>query len=88
MPLATSPATDELAYALASLRGLTADEAVASALRAQLERPVESRNQSVLTQPEPSVEELLRGIRTLGPWRGADSTKLTDELYDADGLPR
>jgi hypothetical protein len=38
MPLVTSPATEELAYRLASLSGLTPDEAVASALRAELDR--------------------------------------------------
>jgi hypothetical protein len=37
MPLATSAATDALAHALAALRGVTPDEAVASALRAQLD---------------------------------------------------
>jgi hypothetical protein len=44
MPLATSPATEELAYALASLSGLTPDEAIASALRAELDRKQKASN--------------------------------------------
>jgi hypothetical protein len=88
MPLVTSPATDDLAFTLAALRGQTPDEAVASALRAQLESPTEASAPSAHTQPEPTVEELLTWVRSLGPWRGPSSTELIDDLYDADGLPR
>jgi hypothetical protein len=88
MPLVTSAATDALACALASLRGLTPDEAVAFALRAELDRQqLESPRQSTL-QGEPTVEELLAKIRSYGPWQGPSSAELAEELYDAEGLPR
>ena len=87
MPLATSTTTEALAYTLASLRGLTPDEAVASALRSELER--EGRNASPLASPaeEPTVAELMARIHRLGPWQGPSSTQLTNELYDAEGFP-
>jgi hypothetical protein len=88
MPLATSPATEALAYALASLRGLTPDEAVASALRAELERNHEALTQHGASQQEPAVEEIMARILTLGPWQGPTSGQLTQDLYDAEGLPR
>jgi hypothetical protein len=88
MPLATSPETEALAYTLASLRGLTPDEAVASALRAELSREQGNAGQSGPGAFEPTVEELLARIRCLGKWQGPTSTALLEELYDAEGLPR
>ena len=88
MPLATSPATEELAYALASLSGLTPDEAIASALRAELDRKKQASNLTSAATQEPTVEELLARIRSYGPWEGPNSAQLSAELYDAQGLPR
>jgi len=88
MPLATSPATEALAYMLARLSGITPDEAVASALRAELDRRQGAAVPLDATSPEPTVEELLAKIRSYGPWNGPNSTELTAELYDQDGLPR
>ena len=88
MPLATSPATDALAYTLASLRGLTPDEAVASALRAELERDRRAPAHGAPAQQEPAVEEIMARILSLRPWQGAGSEQLTQDLYDAEGLPR
>jgi hypothetical protein len=87
MPLATSTTTEALAYTLASLRGLTPDEAVASALRSELER--EGRNARPLASraEEPTVAELMARIHRLGPWQGPSSTQLRNELYDAEGFP-
>jgi hypothetical protein len=87
MPLATSTTTEALAYTLASLRGLTPDEAVASALRSELER--EGRNASHLASrtEEPTVAELMARIHRLGPWQGPSSTQLRNKLYDAEGFP-
>jgi hypothetical protein len=87
MPLATSVATEALAYTLASLRGLTPDEAVASALRAELEREGSSASHTACHAEEPAVAELMARIHRLGPWQGPSSTQLTNELYDAEGLP-
>ncbi len=87
MPLATSPATDALAHALASLRGLTPDEVVAEALRAELDRE-QQLHPSTTQDDEPTVEEVLGWIRSAGPWNGPSSKELTDELYDDYGLPR
>jgi len=88
MPLATSPATEKLAYKLASLSGLTPDEAVASALRAELDRKQQASNFHPDAPEEPTVEELLARIRTFGPWEGPNSAQLANDLYDAQGLPR
>jgi hypothetical protein len=88
MPLATSAATDALAYTLASLSGLTPDEAVACALRAELDRKRAAAGLQPAPQPEPTVEELLARIRSYGPWEGPTSAELAAELYDAEGLPR
>jgi hypothetical protein len=88
MPFATSATTEALAYTLASLRGLTPDEAVASALRAELEREGRSASQASFRPEEPALAELLARIRRLGPWQGPSSAQLTNELYDAEGLPR
>jgi len=88
MPLATSAETDALAYALASFSGMTPDEAVASALRAELDRKQAAAGFQAAPQPEPTVEELLAKIRSYGPWQGPTSAELTAELYDAEGLPR
>lgn len=86
MPLATSTETDALAYTLASLRGLTPEEAVASALRAELDRERDRAGQIASGEPEPAIEEILAKIRSLGPWDGPTSAQLTSELYDAEGL--
>jgi hypothetical protein len=86
MPLATSPTTDALAYTLASLRGLTPDEAIALALRAELERHAPQTEAS--SQQEFSTETILNKIRSLGPWQGPSSTQLAAELYDEQGLPQ
>src|ERR1035438_10149369 len=87
MPLATSTTTEALAYTLASLRGLTPDEAVASALRSELER--EGRNASHLASraEEPTVAELMARIHRLGPWV---FRRLTANLlpHDAPGPTR
>jgi hypothetical protein len=88
MPLTTTPATDELAYTLASLSGLTPDEVVAVALRAELDRQQEARAGQAAAPPEPSIEEILAKIRSYGPWDGPSSTELIADLYDAEGLPR
>jgi len=88
MSLATSAETDALAYTLASIRGLTPDEAVASALRAQLDREQKTPAQFASAQDEPPVEEIPARIRSLGEWHGPSSAQLTSELYDAEGLPR
>jgi hypothetical protein len=88
MPLATSPSTDALAYTLASLRGLTPDEAVAYALRSQLESRHEAPDQPAPAQEEPAVEEIMARILRLGPWQGPSGAQLTQELYDSEGLPR
>jgi hypothetical protein len=88
VPLVTSAATDALAYTLASLRGLTPDEAVASALRAELERQHLGGLQPGAAQQEPAVEDIMARILSLGPWHGPSGAKLTEELYDAEGLPR
>jgi len=88
MPLATSPATEKLAYKLASLSGLTPDEAVASALRAELDRKQQASNLHPDGPEDPTVEELLARIRTFGPWEGPNSAQLANDLYDAQGLPR
>jgi len=89
MPLATSATTEALANTLASLRGLTPDEAVATALRAELDRETKTTvHRNPGGQIEPSVAEILDRVRRLGPWDGPDSAQLTDELYDAAGLPR
>lgn len=87
MPLATSATTEALAYTLASLRGLTPDEVVASALRAELEREGRSAIHPAGRAEEPTVAELMARIHRLGPWQGPSSTQLTNELYDAEGLP-
>jgi hypothetical protein len=88
MPLATSAATEALANTLASLCGLTPDEAVAAALRAELDRKQAAVGLQPAPQPDPTVEELLARIRSYGPWQGPTSAELTAELYDAEGLPR
>lgn len=88
MPLATSPATEKLAHTLASLSGLTPDEAVAYALRAELDRKQKASNFHLGAPQEPTVEELLARIRSLGPWEGPNSAQLAGELYDPQGLPR
>jgi hypothetical protein len=88
MPLATTPATDELAYALASLSGLTPDEVTASALRAELNRKQAAGEIHPAAAPESGVEELLARIRSYGPWNGPGSTELIADLYDENGLPR
>ena len=88
MPLTTTPATDELAYTLASLSGLTPDEVVAAALRAELDRRQQARGTHTTEAPEPTVEEILAKIRSYGPWNGPNSTELIADLYDAEGLPR
>ena len=88
MPLATSATTEALAYTLASLRGLTPDEAVASALRRELEREGGSASQTASRPEEPTLAELLARVHRLGPWQGPSSTQLADGLYDAEGLPR
>ena len=88
MPLATSDTTEALAYTLASLRGLTPDEAVAAALRAELEREASIASQVSPRQEEPTLAELLARVRRLGPWQGPSGAELTGELYDAEGLPR
>jgi hypothetical protein len=87
MPLSTSVTTEALAYTLASLRGLTPDEAVASALRAELEREGRSAGHTASRMEEPSVAELMARIHRLGSWQGPSSAQLTNELYDAEGLP-
>jgi len=87
MPLATSTTTEALAYTLASLRGLTPDEAVASALRAELERDGQSASPLDSRAEEPTVAELMARIHRLGPWQGPSSTQLRNELYDAEGFP-
>jgi hypothetical protein len=86
MPVNTSPTTDALAHTLASLRGLTPDEAIALALRAELERV--APNQRAASAEEPAVEEIMTRIASLGRWRGLTGAQLTDELYDSEGLPR
>jgi hypothetical protein len=86
MPLATSATTDALAHTLASLRGLTPDEVVAEALRAELERE-QKLHPSAAKEQKPSVEELMAIVRSAGPWNGPNSKELTDELYDDYGLP-
>jgi hypothetical protein len=88
MPLATSAATDALAYALASLRGLSPDQAVASALRAELDREKSATRQAASGSPEPTVEDILTRINSLGPWQGPTGDQLTHDLYDNQGLPR
>jgi hypothetical protein len=88
MPLATSAATDALAYTLASLRGLTPDEAVAAALRAELNRRGEAHTQAASAREEPDIDELLARIHSLGPWQGSSGSQLASELYDSEGLPR
>jgi hypothetical protein len=87
MPLATSPTTEALANELAALRGLTPDEVVAEALRAELARE-QSLHPSAAVKKEPTVEEWLEKIRSLGPWNGPSGKEMTDELYDDNGLPR
>ena len=87
MALAISPATDALAHELASLRGVTPDEAVAEALRAELERE-QHTNPTAAPNQKPSVEEMLAMIRSAGPWKGPNSAELQDELYDDYGLPK
>jgi hypothetical protein len=87
MPIATTAATEALAYTLASLRGLTPDEAVASALRAELEREGRSVSHTASRPEEPTIAELMARIHRLGPWQGPNSTQLTNDLYDAEGLP-
>ncbi len=87
MPLATSPTTEALANELAALRGLTPDEVVAEALRAELARE-QSLHPSAAVKKEPTVEEWLEKIRRLGPWDGPSSTELFNEMYDDYGLPR
>jgi hypothetical protein len=87
MPFATSAATEALAYTLASLRGLTPDEAVAAALRAELEREGRFASSHASCEDEPTVTELMARIHRLGPWQGSDSAQLTRDLYDAEGLP-
>jgi hypothetical protein len=88
MPLATSAATDALAHALAALRGVTPDEAVASALLAELSRQQDAVDLPPSEKEGSSVEEILRKIRDLGPWNGPTGGELTAELYDDAGLPR
>ena len=88
MPLATSAATDALAYALASLRGVNPDEAVAGALRAELNRHQAPPAQPMPAQEEPTVDDLMARIHRLGPWQGPSGADLTHDLYDAEGLPR
>ena len=80
MPLATTAATDELANKLASLSGLTPDEVIAEALRAELDRWQQAQAPA---SPEPTVEEILAKIRSRGPWDGPSSAELIAELYDA-----
>jgi hypothetical protein len=87
MPLATSAATDALAHTLASLRGLTPDEVVAGALRAELERE-RQLHPTASADDDPTVEEVLGWIHSTGPWNGQSSKELVDELYDKHGLPR
>ena len=86
MPFTTNPATEALANTLASLRGLTPDEAIAQALRAELDREAPGKREATIAEPE--VEEILAKITALGRWRGPKSAQLTAELYGKDGLPR
>lgn len=87
MAIATSTTTDALAQRLASLRGLTPDEVIADALRAELERE-ERVHPVAAAKTEPTAEEILEWIRSTGPWDGPSSKELIDELYDDHGLPR
>ena len=87
MPLTTSPTTDALAHTLASLRGLTPDEVVAEALRAELGRE-KQLHPPTTAKKEPTVEEFMARIHSLGPWNGPSGKELTDELYDDYGLPK
>jgi hypothetical protein len=86
MPVPTSPATDDLARTLAAMRGLTPDEAIALALRAELEREVPGQHSTAAE--EPAVEEIMERIARLGRWKGPSGSELTDALYGSDGLPR
>lgn len=88
MPLATSAATEALACTLAALRGMTPDEAIATALRAELDREDKAASMPAARPEEPAIEELLTRIHLLGPWQGPSGAELTAELYDAEGLPR
>jgi hypothetical protein len=86
MPFAISPATNELACQLAAISGLTPDEAVATALRAELDRKQAAAPPR--TGHEPTVEEIMADIRSLGPWTGPTGAEMLAELYDDYGLPR
>jgi hypothetical protein len=86
MPIPTSPATDALARTLAALRGLTPDEVIALALRAELEREVPGQRNAA--GEEPAMEEIMARIASLGRWKGPSGSQLTDEFYDSEGLPR
>jgi hypothetical protein len=88
MPLATISASDELAYTLASLSGLTPDEVVAASLCAELDHRLGAYAAQLAAPPESSVEEILANIRSYGPWDGPTSAELIADLYDAEGLPR
>ncbi len=74
MPIATSAATEALAYTLA-------------ALRAELERKGMNASHTAARAEEPSVLELIARIHRLGPWQAPNSDQLTEELFDAEGLP-
>ena len=87
MPLATSTTTDALAHKLAALRGLTPDEVVADALRAELERE-QQLHPSATVKAVPTAEEFLARIKRLGPWDGPSGKEMMDELYDDYGLPK
>jgi hypothetical protein len=87
MPLATSAATDALAHTLASLRGLTPDEVVAEALRAELERE-QQLHPAAAAKKKPTADEFIARIDRLGPWQGPSGKEMIDELYDDNGLPR
>lgn len=91
MPIPASTETEAVARQLAALRGQTVDEAVATALRAELVRERRSRKvaaPAALSPPQRAkVDRIMELVRAAGPAVGDASGDPTAFLYDDRGLP-
>ena len=87
MPVVAAQEISAMAHELAGLRGETVDEAIATALRAALERErqVQAETAAVLTpEQHAKVEQIMRLVRMADISSSSDPTAA---LYDENGLP-
>jgi len=80
--------TEMLARQLASLRGVSPEEAVLDALKSELARSDCKQQVANLPSPSaPTVDDWMKRVRSLGKWEGKPGKSLQDDLYDAEGMP-